>query len=459
MVSCHPPQRATREAGTPRWAETRRRDPSRGVRGDPRADGDGVRRWRAIDVAGVTTSLSGPSVESVFRVDADGEVAWAAAVGDVQASVAVAEEMAVVVSGSRESGFLLRAFELENGQQRWEADMDDGDIPAQLMTAGDLVVVLNDGTSSQAFEAFEPVSGESLWRRSLSGRSSTGAVEAEGLLVFSDAGADQVVALDPATGEERWTQSVEGLSGKAPVLGDGRVLVDSLTEIHALDLGSGEVAWSVATAGDVDSVVVLGDSVGAISFEQGAQPDMALEVFEGRSGSPLWSFTNSSSSIPISSQATSRGVLVLTAPAPSKGHTVVMLDAATGEPVWSSTPAGGAFGPTIVLAAGDVLVAASDESGQALSDTTATLLDGATGAVVWEVEVPGTVLVEPTATLTTVFLPAETDDGSAGALFALDATNGEQLWQVDLALPPLHSVTTVGDSVLVGSAIRHDLEQ
>ena len=49
--------------------------------------------------------------------------------------------------------------------------------------------------------------------------------------------------------------------------------------------------------------------------------------------------------------------------------------------------------------------------------------------------------------------------GAAGALVALDPTNGEQVWQVDLALPPLHAVTTVGDSVLVGSAIRHDLEQ
>jgi hypothetical protein len=36
------------------------------------------------------------------------------------------------------------------------------------------------------------------------------------------------------------------VSGKASVLGEDRILVDSLTELHALDLGSGEVAWSVS---------------------------------------------------------------------------------------------------------------------------------------------------------------------------------------------------------------------
>lgn len=404
-----------------------------------------------------TTPVNGPSVESLYNIHANGEVAWRVAAGDVQASVAVADQAAIVVSGTQESGFSLQAFELNDGDNRWKVELGDGGFPAQLMIAYDVVVVFHDGSSGQTFEAFDPATGESLWRRSLSGRSSLGAVEAGGLLLFSDAGADQVVALDPATGEERWTQAIEGVSGKVPVLGDGRVLVDSLTELHALDVGSGEVAWSVHTAGDVDSLVVLGDAFGAITFEQGSQPDMILEVFEGRSGAQRWSFANPNISVPPSTAATPDRVLVLTAPDPSTGDTVVMLDVATGETVWSVAPAGGAIGPTIVLASGDVLVAASEESGQHLSDTTATLLDGVTGEAVWEVKISGTVLVPPTATATSLLLPAETEDGSAGALVALDPTSGGQLWSVDMALPPLHSPTTADESVLVGGAHRLDL--
>ncbi len=406
---------------------------------------------------GPTTSMSGPSVESLYSIDANGDVAWAAAAGDIQASVAVVDEAAMVVSSTDGSSLWLQAFELDSGDDRWKVELGDGNFPAQLMIADGVVVVLSDSSSGQTFEALDPATGESLWRRDLSGRSSTGAVEADGLLLFSDAGEDRVIALDPATGEERWTQAVEGVSGKAPVLGEGRVLVDSLTELHALDVGSGEVAWSVPTAGDVDSVVILGTAVGVVSFGQGPQPGMILELFEGRSGSPMWSFTSPNISVPPSTPATAGGVLVMTAPDPSTGDTVVMLDAATGERVWSATPSGGAFGPTTVLASGDVLVAASDESGQTFSDTTATLLAGATGDVVWEVEVPGTVLVPPTATASSLLLPAETDDGSGGVLVALDPTTGEQLWTADLVLPPLHSPTTADDSVLVGSAHRLDL--
>lgn len=408
---------------------------------------------------GSTTSMPGPSVESLYSIEANGEVAWAAAAGDIQSSVVVANEAAIVVSGTDEIGFSLQAFELDSGGGRWTVELGDDSFPAQLMIASDVVVVLNDGSSGQTFEAFDPATGESLWRRDLSGRSSTGAVEADGLLLFSDAGADQVIALDPATGEQRWAQSIEGVSGKAPVLGEDQVLVDSLTELHALDVGSGEVAWSAPAAGDVDSVVILGSAVGAISFEQGSQPDMILELFEGRSGSQLWSFASPNISVPSSTSDTAGGVLVLTAPDPSTGDTVVMLDATTGEPVWSATPAGGAFGPTIVLASGDVLIAASDGSEQTLSDTTATLLAGATGDVVWEVEVLGTVLLPPTATAASLLLPAETDDGRAGALVALDPTSGAQLWLVEMALPPLHSPTAASDSVVVGSAHRLDLGQ
>lgn len=53
--------------------------------------------------------MPGPSVESLCSIDANGAVAWAAAAGDIQASVAVADDAAIVVSVTDERGpFRLR---------------------------------------------------------------------------------------------------------------------------------------------------------------------------------------------------------------------------------------------------------------------------------------------------------------------------------------------------------------
>lgn len=396
------------------------------------------------------------SAPSLYSILADGEISWKAAAGDVHAIVIGEDRMPIVTSRIQASTFSVRAFDLASGAERWKVALKEGDFPAQVIMADESVVLMTESSSGQTIEAIDPSTSAPLWQRPLSGLSSAGVAEADGLILVADAAADKVMALEPATGHERWAQVVAGVSGDIPVIAGQLVVVNSLTELHALDVSSGNFAWATPTIGDVEQVVAFGDAVGVITSGDAGQPSMSLEVFGANSGAARWSFTNPSISVPPQDAAADR-VVALTAPDPSTGDTVVTLDLASGSPLWSAAPPGGALGPTVVLPSGDVLVAASHESGPSLSDTTATLLRAATGGVVWHADIPGTVLVPPTASGTSVLLAAESDDGATGRALSLDLASGALLWTVNTGLPALSSPTINGDAILIGGAYRRDL--
>lgn len=358
--------------------------------------------------------------------------------------------------GSNQSSS-VRAWGVDDGEDRWSLLLDEGERVGQIVPTDGVVVALLDGSSDQTFLGIDPLDGEIVWQHAIAG-STTGAILVDAGLVHADSNAGEIVALDPVTGEPRWAQNVGSVSPGLPVPLNGQVVIGTLGAVQAFDVSSGQPTWSTEVEGQLDSVVPLGQSVGAITFGAGSPPAMSLLAFDPTSGRRSWSLTSSNITASVQSAGSSE-VVVVTAPDPATGDTVLMVDSTTGDRLWSAAPAGSKLGPVSVIPSGDVLVIGADAVGDELGESTAVLLKRTDGAVVWEAPLASSVLVAPVVAGSLIVLPGSDDGGTTGAVVALESTSGVQAWRIDTPFPPLFSPTLSGDSVLIGTARRPDLER
>ncbi|MCG8455438.1 MAG: PQQ-binding-like beta-propeller repeat protein, partial [Holophagales bacterium] len=379
-----------------------RASPSRVVLADRRGRlvaleaASGKRIWRRMVASGAVSGEPASGLGQVIVSDSAGRIhALDAHSGELRWSVEVGADPTPARLGGASvflvaDGFLV-ALRAADGQELWRTQTSElvGLPPA---VAGDRVLVAGGHGRLYAFDALR---GVERWRRHGDGYLRSAPVVAEGL-AFVGAGEHHLFALDPGSGEGRWSFETDAIVTGALAVGEGQMLFGSVEgRLHALPIELPSPPSPPARGRKIEPELRVGpsffDGVPTLRFERSlsavgwAPPLVRGEGSEGR----IY-------------QGTGAGLLVL--------------DAATGRPVWKLE--GGAVDAAPALDAAHDRLVFGDRDGRvravALED----------GEPAWEVRAAGAVLGRPIAAEGRVFFGA-TD----GALYALRTADGSALWK------------------------------
>ncbi len=272
----------------------------------------------------------------------------------------------------------------------WSADIGQGNsrkyrITADPIVAGGLVFTLDSRSTVTATS----VGGETAWRRSLvpasdrAGDASGGGIAFGGGKVFVTTGFGEVHALDPRSGAEIWKQALDAPATASPtVQGDLLYVVSRDNVAWAIDTGNGRVRWRVpGTPSDsgmvggagpavTDQLAIFPFASGEIvaALRQGGVRLWGATVSGGRKGRAYANVTDI-----IADPVIADGVLYTG----NQSGRAVAMDVQSGERLWTASD--GAYGP--VWVAGGSVFLVSDEA-------TLVRLDAATGEVIWSQELP-----------------------------------------------------------------------
>ncbi len=128
----------------------------------------------------------------------------------------------------------------------WTADLgDDADfLRLALRPAGDgsrIYAASRDGNVS----AFDPVSGDRLWRTELKLDLSAGPGVGDGRVVVASTDG-LIILLDATDGSERWRVNIHGESLARPLIANGTVIVQTVdNRLRALQIFDGSERWEV----------------------------------------------------------------------------------------------------------------------------------------------------------------------------------------------------------------------
>ncbi|QLC33625.1 PQQ-binding-like beta-propeller repeat protein [Halarchaeum sp. CBA1220] len=215
--------------------------------------------------------------ETLYALDAaSGDVSWTAAVGDPSGWAFGAGGVYV------ESFSGVRAVSTDGGSPRWSAS---GGLTDGVRVAGDTLVAGFEPEDRPSLAGLDPATGDVRWRGPE--RRVPSYAAADGVVY---AGGETAEAYDAATGERRWSAESRwgGLVTGPPV--DGRLYVLSRGFLHVFDAATGERRWGTEVA--VDSALVAGRSRVAYvsSAADGAVPS-TLVVRDAATGDPVRSVT------------------------------------------------------------------------------------------------------------------------------------------------------------------------
>jgi outer membrane protein assembly factor BamB len=348
------------------------------------ADADSERRFR-LDGCGELERLSmegsdepaGDGVLVVLDI-ADGTEVGRYPIGGEQGSSPVIEGGVtfVVTAGSGPSGGLA-AVSIQDGRQLWR-------YASQRLTGSDAPVVTGDvvllGLWGGTVVALDPSDGRELWRLETGGESPPGLTLADGSLLVTSQGssvqAGSVRALDPGTGRElwnvetahptparaaadashvyvvqwrdtvgtllslatstgatRWEADIAGGVLGAPVVAGDAVLVghtgayDGPGGVAAFDVSTGARLWETQAGGDVYTTGAAADGVAVFTDVSITGADTHAFGLDLTSGRELWR-------VPLPVEASTPTMLPDSGVALSAGHSIVALDAKTGETRW-----------------------------------------------------------------------------------------------------------------------------
>ncbi len=372
--------------------------------------------WSLDDLVGVTGTpivhdgavYVGDWQGTVHALDpATGDARWTQELGgSITGSVPVVDDGVFVASGTT-----LRRLDRATGEVAWEATthrhpfamassspvVADG-LVVQGVASGEVTVPQSDYTFRGSIGAWDAETGERVWRRFLTPGDETG-------------GAGVGIWSTPAVDVDRGVLYVgTGNTYEEPTA----PLADSLL---ALDLRSGEVVWSTQFT---NPDVFAAGAGGGVDADVGVGPN-------------LW---------------TSEGRDLVGAA--DKAGTYYALDRDTGEEVWATTLTpgsmlGGAIGGAALV--DGVLVVTSNvgnpENNAPLNESKVAALDPASGDVVWEHDLEGTVYAPVSAIPGVAFVGT-----SLGDLLALDTGDGDVIWQFR-APAPIGSGPSIADDHLL----------
>jgi outer membrane protein assembly factor BamB len=250
---------------------------------------------------------------------------WTQPVGGWPYSIAADAELAVVVAD------VVRALDPADGEQQWESDVPGAWLHQPALSEQTVLV-----SGGDQFVALERTSGEERW--------SLGTPEAGPVTLATDASGDEIALLstetgvlaaaDAATGRHRWSTRHAGELWAPPVVDAEAGVVAAVwsgfddPRLRVVDLTTGRVEWDVA----VDPYVAapaLTD--GAVVVPQGDGNFSGRAVaYSVADGEELWSAPLPASFQPGTVPAADGGRVAVV----DRFGTVTMLDAATGEVVW-----------------------------------------------------------------------------------------------------------------------------
>jgi outer membrane protein assembly factor BamB len=300
----------------------------------------------------------------------------------------------------------LTAIDLESGTEIWSADTGSG-FPTGPVVADGIVYV---GNQAGPLHAFDAVSGASLWvAEGMADAYAPAAAEGMVFITRFGEGGPVLNALNGDTGELVWTAPLGMSSYGSPAVLDGRIFVtgsaqeDQAPVVLGLDVRNGEEVWRSAP----ETPLTLVGAAGGLVYATG-QP--GLVALEAATGASVWAF--------LPDPDAPGGVWAVDGPAIGDDELYIGTGIAMGG---NPTPS----------QAGVVYA-----------------LDVATGAPIWQTEVPGGVAYGPAAAADVVAVAA----GLRGGLYVLDATSGEVAWYYPNRTGSAASLAAADDWLIVADA-------
>lgn len=280
----------------------------------------------------------GSEVGKVYALDSwTGRVLWTRKTSETHNWSSPAVVKGVVYIG----GDKLYALRASTGAILWKVPTGD-DTWSPAVSNG--VVYVNTANKGMLF-AVRTADGSIMWKKSLGdpGGSGTGAAPtvADGV-VYVGSATEELYALDALTGNVMWTAPMGEAVGTAPAVVEGVAYASSAHHLHALQASTGEVLWSADVEGGSSSPSV-GDGVVFVGGTEG------LYAFDAATGAANWTAATGYSA--ESSPAVANGVVyVVGGRQPPEVGSIYVLDATTGEILWSApiTSEGGRPDPRVV---------------------------------------------------------------------------------------------------------------
>jgi outer membrane protein assembly factor BamB len=300
-----------------------------------------------------------------------------------------------------ESERKLHAFDLTNGQERWNFDLAGFFISPAV--AGDTVFVRAESDDNGYVLALSVDKGLKLWQFKF-----------------------------PAVGSAH-----NNLGGHvtSPVISEGLVLVGAAQAFHALDANTGRETWVFKTQEPVaSSATIAGDIVYFTDFTH-------LYAVDLKRGEERWNFDYEDLTLLFAPVVHNDQVII------TSQNKVYALDRHSGELLWNQTISTETLVPS--AAAGKQIYVKSVNQLHAL--------DQRTGEIIWTYEVTDFVSL-PAVTQDQVYVI--TRAGGNGQLRALRPNSGEEIWQSDAIDLANAAPTIAGGQVYVrttdGSVLAYD---
>jgi len=314
-----------------------------------------------------------------------------------------------------------------------------------VVTNGVVFVASDDG----ALAAFTEATCDPLWSKMVSGGSPVvGSPIVSGGLVFASTADGNMTAVKASSGKQAWQKSAGDQADEAPVFAGG-VLYDTAgiqdDSVFAFDAKTGSSPWSVKESGDLTAPTVGIPVDNAKTMIFAGSSDGSLHAYYV-DGSPAWTapaFTAPIAAAPTLDAKRSAVVAVSDDEGVGAKNYIASFDAATGALKWKRALPAPSTGTPIIVGSQYVVGAGTE-----IVDVSVK-----TGKLQWDATMP--VTVNATLVAANGVLYGSSDAGFQCDAFALDATNGTEIWDASdtTAFGPTKATPIVIDGgVVVGFA-------
>lgn len=324
---------------------------------------------------------------------------------------------------------------------------------SNVSSSSALSLYVADGAGGQ--EKLDARTGTLLWRFQTQARTISAPVTVAAGSVYFGTIDGTFYALSAATGLEHWHFSTGGAILGSPVVNGNIVYVGSDDgKLYAVDASTGTVRWSYY-AGRGNEAVSLGTAtvVNGVLYSNASNNVSHSYLFavNAATGSALWNRQIDNQL--LSSPQIFNGKVYVTATTiapPSTGSHVFVFNAKDGSP---SGPPVSLSQPTI---ANDVLLAPPTVTGGVVfygsRNGNVSALKADSLASLWSRNVGGDVAASPVAYQKMLFVGMSTGTFSDNAIIALNATNGQLIWQHGLPNYSGANIVVNGGVLYVGTS-------
>ncbi|QDT70104.1 Outer membrane protein assembly factor BamB precursor [Planctomycetes bacterium MalM25] len=295
------------------------------------------------------------------------------------------------------------AVKLSDGSRVWRRQAEDTFYLSTGAVAGDAFVLPD---ADGLVRCFKRADGEVRWTFEAGAEVFGGPIVHEGLvLIPTEAG--NLYALDAATGDERWSFTIEAPLRCAPTVVNGHALLAGCDgKLHTLNVATGEKAGDCDIGGPTGNTAAVADGVAYFGAEEGTF--LAVDASDPSQPAVKWTYDDPKAGQGVRTAAALTPDAIVYA---NQAKTVYALRPADGEPVWRARTRSRVEASPLALAGGRVLIATT--RGRLM------LLDAATGETVWSDHLGGGFLAAPAAS-DGVVLIGSTD----GLLYAFGKPQG-----------------------------------